>query len=65
MGQHHAALAGGGMSIKVATREAAAPELFSDSPELVNEYFARQCINPSPFEFEPRAIHVHAPLHAV
>lgn len=53
------------MSVKVATREAASPELFSDSPQLVNDYLARQGINPSPFKCELRAIHLHVALHAV
>jgi hypothetical protein len=65
VGQHDTALAGGGMSVKVATREAASPELFSDSPQLVNDYLARQGINPSPFKCELRAIHLHVALHAV
>jgi hypothetical protein len=41
MGQDGAALAGRGMSIKIATREAASPELLGDAPEFVDEHFGR------------------------
>lgn len=60
VGQDGAALAGRGMSIKIATREAASPELLGDAPEFADEHFGRQRVNASPFECEPRAIHLHA-----
>jgi len=65
VGQDYAALAGGGMSVKVATREAAASKLFGDLPKLVNKYFARQCIDASPFESKSRTIHPHVSRRAV
>jgi hypothetical protein len=59
MGQDGAAFAGRGMSIKIATREAASPELLGDTPEFVDEHLGRQRVNASSFECEPRAIHLH------
>jgi hypothetical protein len=59
MGQDGAALASRGMSIKIATREAASPKLLSDAPKFVDEHFRRQRINATSFECEPRAIHLH------